>query len=275
MRRVLGMIGLVAAIVLAGAGLFVLVEQVSFIDGLCFALATATTVGYGDIVPLARAGQVVAMLLMLGGVGAALYILTSGMSFVIEGRLRKILGVRKMMKTIEQMQGHYIICGHGRLGRQVIRELTASGADYVIVENNPGQAAECREKGHPVVEGDAAEEEVLRRAGLDRCAGVATTISDGAENIYIGLTVRSLRPDVPVVCRSSSTRVRALFERAGIHRIISTEEIGARRLVSSLMRPHIVQFVDELMRHEQGTPSLHAVRLEPGAVLVGQTLERA
>jgi len=275
MPKILRMVGLIPAIVLGGTALYVLVEHVSFVDGLYFALATVTTVGYGDIVPLTRAGQVVAMCLMIGGVGAAFYILTSVMSFVVEGRLTQVMGVRKMMKTIEQMQGHYIICGYGRLGRQVVRELEANGADYVILESNPDRAAECREGGHPVIEGDAAKEEVLRQAGLDRCAGVATTISDDAENIYIGLTARSLRPEVPVVCRSSSTRVRPLFERAGIHRIISTEEIGARRLVSSLMRPHIVEFLDELMRHEKGLPALHAVHLETGSTLVGQTLESA
>jgi voltage-gated potassium channel len=185
------------------------------------------------------------------------------------------MGVRRMMKTIEGMRGQYIICGYGRLGRQVVRDLEAGGVDFVVVESDAQRAADARDKGCVVVEGDAADEEVLRKAGLDRCAGLASTISDDAENIYIGLTARSLRPEVPVVCRSSSTRVRALFERAGIHRIISTEELGARRLVSSLTRPYIVDFLDEILSREQGTPSLQAIRLEPGAALVGQTLEGA
>ncbi len=275
MAKVTRMIAIVTAIALLGTALYMLTEQVGFFDGLYFALATITTVGYGDIVPLTRGGQVVAMVLMVGGVGTALCILSSIMSFVIEGRLGEIMGVRKMKRTIEQMRGHYIVCGFGKLGVQVVAELQAGGADFVIIETNPQKAADGRDKGFPVIEGDATRQETLSDAGIDRCAGVATTISDDAENLYIGLTVRGLQAKVPVVCRSSSNRVRPLFERAGIERIISTDEIGARRMVYSLMRPHIVQFMDELMTYRSGTPSLHAIRLEPGAKLEGHTLESA
>lgn len=211
---------------------------------------------------------------MVGGVGSAPLIIASLASFVMEDRPQRIMGVRRTMPSIEGLGDHrIIICGYGRFGRRVVREIGADSSDFAVGESDPQRVTEAREKGCAVVDGGATDEEVLRQAGLCRCADVATTISDDVENVSLGPTARSLRPEVAVVCRSSSTRVRPRFERAGIHRISSTEGIGARRLVPSLTRPHIVEFLDEILSQERGTLSLHAIRLEPGSALAGQRLE--
>jgi len=272
---VLRMAFVVGFIVVAGTLLAMLTEHLVLIDALYFTLATITTVGYGDVVPLTRGGQLLAIGLMAGGVGVALFLFGQVASFVIEGRLQRILGVRKMKQAIERMRGHQIVCGYGKLGKLVVQELAESDVDFVIVEQNPVKAADARDKGLPVIEGDATHQEVLTEAGLDRASGIATTISDDAENLYIGITARSMRADLPVVCRSSTDRVRALFEKAGITRTISIDEIGARRMVGSLIRPHIVEFMDELLRPVEGAPSLQAVRLAPGAPLIGETIQGA
>jgi voltage-gated potassium channel len=271
-QRVVHLIVILLLIALVGSAVFAVAERISFGDGLYFALTTLTTVGYGDVVPRTAVGHVVAVALMLGGVGAAVYVFTSITSFVVEGKLRHVLGIRRMKKTIDLMRDHYIICGYGRLGSLVTRDLESARVDFVVVESDSAKVQEARERGHAVVEGDATVQETLCEAGLERAAGLATTISDDAENVYIGITARALYPDLPVVCRSSTARVKELFRRAGITRTISTDEMGARRIANSLLRPHVVGFMDEITQHVEGKASLHAVRLAADTALVGETI---
>jgi len=263
---------IVLFLVLTGSFVYSLVEGVDMLTSVYLTLETVTTVGYGDVSPKTTGGRIVAMGIMVAGVGGALYVFSAVASFLVEGRLRQILGVRKMKKSIESMRDHYLVCGYGQLGKLVVQELEGSHAGFVIIETNRDKATEAREKGHLVVEGDASHQDVLEEAGIARATGLASTISDDAENLYIGITARSIQPGIPVAARSSSDRVRQLFERAGINNVISIDEIGARRLVSSLIRPHIVEFVDHLLRYEEGKPSLRAVRLEENAQMVGRTI---
>ncbi|MBD3235722.1 MAG: hypothetical protein GF330_03375 [Candidatus Eisenbacteria bacterium] len=272
MQQVARLVVVVFLILLIGSVLFAAIERVGFFEGLYFTVATVTTVGYGDITPQTTAGKALATVLMLGGVGAALYLFSLMVAFLVEGRLLHVLGTRRMKRMIGKLRDHFIICGFGRLGRRVAQDLEAAGARFVIVEHDKRQAIEARECGYAVVEGDATLPETLREAGVERAAGLATTISDDAENIYIGITVRSLCSELPVLCRSSSERVTDLFRRAGIERTISTEAMGARRIVNTLLRPHVVGFMDEITQLVAGKPALHAVRVPPAASLVGQTI---
>ena len=177
-----------------------------------------------------------------------------------------------MKKRIAGMSAHHIVCGYGKLGREVAVQLTAEKVPFVVVETDAQKALAAREGGYAVIEGDATKPETLADAGLARAAGIAATMSDDAENLYIGIAVRAARPGIPVVCRSSSDRVRALFRMAGIEQTISTDEIGAQRLVAALTRPQITGFMDEITRPVEGRPSLHAVRLEEGAGLIGRSI---
>lgn len=272
MRRIVLLILAVFLIVLAGGALFALIENHSFWEGFYFAATTVTTVGYGDIVPHTTAGHALAVVLMLGGVGAALYAFSNLLAFVVEGRLHLIVGVQRIRRMISRMQGHYIVCGYGKLGRLVVNELQNAGAEFVIIERDPSRAADARERGHAIVIGDATEQETLTAAGIERASGVATTISDDAENVYIGITVRALRPGLPVVCRSSSARATEFFRRAGIQKTISTDEMGATRIADSLLRPQVVSFMDEITHQVPGRPSLHAVHLSENSPLAGRQL---
>lgn len=275
MDQILRMCSILLLILLVGTLFFMLTEGLSFGDAIYLAITTITTVGYGDLVPLTKLGRLTAIVMMVAGVGTALYIFSAIMAFLVEGRLKEVLGVRKMNKAISRIKRHYIICGYGTLGKMVARDLEKASVDFVFVESNNEKAVEARENGHNCVIGDATHQETLIEAGLERCHGLATTISDDAENLYIGITVRAINPKLPIVCRASSDRVRSLFRRAGIPRTISTDEIGSRRLVSSLIRPHVVEFMDEMLGHKEGVISVHAIQVEPGAALIGQTIQGA
>lgn len=272
MKQLIGMVVVFVALVLLGSSIFAFTEHEPFSEGLYFTLTTLTTVGYGDLVPHTVLGRWAAMALMIVGVSAGLYFVSAVTSFIVEGRLRQLMGIRKMQKTIERMRGHFIVCGYGKLGKVVARTLEAGGGDFVVIEADAQKAGDARERGYAVVEGDASVPDTLTEAGLERAAGVAATMADDAENLYIGITARSVCPQMPIVCRSSSERARMLFRRAGIDTTINTDEMGARRLVASLTRPQITEFIDEITQLVEGRPSLHGVRLEEGAPLVGQSL---
>jgi len=271
-RTVVRLLALVAAIVVVGSLLFAAIERVPLGQAVYFTFTTLSTVGYGDVVPRTVAGRWVAIALMVGGVGTALYTFGWVLSFIVEGRLRGLMGVRKMKKAIERMEQHHIVCGYGKLGKVVVEQLTAAASDFVIVERDAQKVADAREKGFAVVEGDATVPETLSAAGLERAAGLAATMSDDAENLYIGLTARAVRPNLPVVCRSSGERARAFFQKAGIEKTVSTDELGARRLVAHLVHPHVVEFIDEVTQREKGRQSLHALRVRPGMPLAGRTI---
>jgi voltage-gated potassium channel len=270
--RITSMLLIVVAVIALGSTLFALVEQRPFVQGLYFTLTTLSTVGYGDIVPTTSGGRWVAMGLLAGGGGIALYLMSVVVPFLIEGRLRGLLGVRRMKKAIERMEQHFIVCGYGKLGKVVASHLEAVEADFVVIEADAQKAAEARARGLAVVEGDATQPETLTAAGLPRAAGVTATMADDAENLYIAISARSLRAEVPVVCRTSSERAQRLFEHAGIRHTVSTDEMSANRLVGALMRPHVVEFIDEITRPVEGRPSLQAVRVDAGAPLIGQSL---
>jgi voltage-gated potassium channel len=271
-RTVARLLAVMALIVLAGSLLFAAAERISLGRALYFTLATLSTVGYGDVVPHTAAGRWVAIALMVGGIWVAVYVFGVILSFLVEGRLRSLMGVRRMKRAIERMERHYIVCGYGRLGRVIGEQLAAADADFVIIERDPVKAAAARERGLAVVEGDATEADTLTAAGLERAAGLATTMSDDAENLYIALTARATLPALPIVCRSSGERARAFFLRAGLERTVSTDELGARRLMAHLMHPQVVEFIDEISRPEPGRQSLHTLRLEPGGPLDGHSL---
>jgi voltage-gated potassium channel len=274
-EQILRMCSILLLIMLIGTLFFMLTEGLSVGDAIYLAITTITTVGYGDLVPVTPMGRLTSIVMMVAGVGTALYIFSAIMAFLVEGRLKEAMGVRKMKKNIAKIKRHYIICGYGTLGQMVARDLDKARVDFVFVESNLDKAAEARENGHNCVVGDATHQDILIEAGLERCAGLATTISDDAENLYIGITIRAINPKLPIVCRASSDRVRSLFRRAGISRTISTDEIGSRRLVSSLIRPHVVEFMDELLGHKEGAISVHAIQVESGAPLEGQTIQGA
>ncbi len=275
MQQIVRMCSILVLIVLTGTLFIMLTEHMEFTDAIYFSVSTITTVGYGDITAETPLGRLTATLMMIAGVGTALYLFSTVVAFVFEGRLKQAMGERKMKKVIAKMKDHYVICGYGRLGQMVARDLEYAKEDYVFIESDPVRVNVARERGCPVVEGDATHRDVLEEAGLEHCAGLATTISTDAENLYIGITARSLRPQLPIVCRSSSDRVRTLFRRAGIKRTISTDEIGSRRLVTSLIHPHVVEFVDELLTHKEGSSSLHGVQVERGAPVIGETIQGA
>jgi voltage-gated potassium channel len=238
---------LLAVLVLGSLG-FVLLEGWNFFDALYMTVTTLTTVGYGEIHPLSRLGKAYNMVLILAGMGILLYLITSLARVVVEGQIREALGKRKLLKHIKKLQNHYIICGFGRIGEIIARQLKEAGVPLVVVENNPDLVPRLEESGYYFVNGDATREEVLAEAGIERARGLVAVVSSDAGNVYITLTARSLNPKLSIVARGEEIASRDKLLRAGADKVEVPYEMGGRKMVHTILRPTVVTFMELAMQ---------------------------
>jgi len=262
-----------AVFVLSTTG-FMILSDLPVDDAVYLTVATMTTVGYGDIVPTTEAARWFSLLVMLSGVSIGFYAVGLLSATLVEGRLFQLVEERRMRKALESLTQHYIICGFGQVGSILARELEQMGAPFVIVERDGDACQRARDEEYLVVQGDATDETVLGRARIEHARGLATVISDDAENLYITVSTRSLRPDIPVVARASRPRGGRYLTQAGATNVIFLDQLGASRIARSLLRPDVVTFLEELMGTQRDDLRLEALRLPAACRFVGQSLKQ-
>jgi voltage-gated potassium channel len=223
---------------------YVLIEGWHPWDALYMTLTTITTVGFKEVHPLTRAGQAWTMLVILAGVGTALYAFSLFASVVVEGGIHDYVHRWRQVRMIEALHDHFIVCGYGRLGSAVVDELRRQEIPYVVIERHPERVKALADVGGAVVEGDASSEGVLRRLGIDRARGLIAAVGSDAENVYTVLTARGMRPDLYIVARAESEDADRKLLRAGANRVVSPYRIGARELAQAALRPAVVDFFD-------------------------------
>lgn len=231
-------------VVTGGAVGYMLIEGWDFHDSLFMTLITVTTVGYGEVHPLSRPGKVFSMLLILVGVGTVLYILTMITQWVVEGKLRQVMGRRSLERKIRSLKDHYIICGYGRIGALVADMLREKGVAMVVIDNNDEATRRLEAAGLYYILGSATEDESLLAAGIDRAKGLVATVSSDADNVYITLTAKGMRPDLLIIARATEPGSERKLKRAGADKVVSPYFIGARRIAQTVIRPSVADFVD-------------------------------
>jgi voltage-gated potassium channel len=243
------------------------------LDALYQTVTTITTVGFREVQPLDARGKVFTIVLILGGVGTALYTLTVSLELLLEGHLGAAMERRRMDKRIATLHDHVIVCGWGRVGRAIARELAAAEKGLVVVDNDPERIATVGP--HLYIPGDASDDDVLRRAGIGRAAALVAAVSTDAANVFITLTGRSMRPDLFIVSRAREESSAAKLQRAGADRVVNPQEIGGARIAAFVLRPHVTEFLDVVM-HEQGMElRLEEIELATDSPLAGVSLGEA
>jgi voltage-gated potassium channel len=251
---------------------FILIEGWDLLDAIYMVVTTLTTVGYGEIRPLSRIGRVYNMFLIFTGVGLMLYIVSAVARMVVEGEFRDFLGKRKLLKHIKKLKNHFIICGFGRIGEIIARQLTDAGQAVVVIETAPELVARLEESGYYFVGGDATKEEVLLEAGIDRAQGLVAVVSSDAGNVYITLTARSLNPQLFIVARGEELGSEKKLIRAGADRVESPYELGGRKMAQAILRPTVVTFIELAMKEEVDL-SMEEVGVAPGSAIMGLPLK--
>jgi voltage-gated potassium channel len=222
---------------------YVLVEGWSWWDAFYMTVITVTTVGYREVHTLSRAGEILTVLVLVAGVGTAFYAFTLIATIVVEGGLARRIRRRRMDRMIDELDGHFILCGFGRIGSVIADEFRQQDIPFVIVERDAERVQEALDRGMLVVEADASREEALRRLNIDRARGLVAAVGTDAENVYTILTARVLAPGLFIVGRAETEDAERKLRRAGADRVVSPYAIGAQQMAQTALRPAVVDFV--------------------------------
>jgi voltage-gated potassium channel len=234
---------------------------------------TLSTVGYFEVQPLDPAGRIFTMVFIIVGFGIFFYGVGVIAREVIEGEIQRTLGRRRVQRRIAHMKGHFIVCGFGRMGRIVCRELATKPVPFVVVERDPEMLRLIEQDEYPCVEGDATEENVLTDAGIERAHGLVAALSTDSDNVYVVLTARELNPKLLVVARAEDERSERKLIHAGATRVVSPYVIGGYRMAHALLRPAVLDVLDLATHYSSLELQIEEVTVFKGGFAEGSTLE--
>jgi voltage-gated potassium channel len=265
-----GLIGLM--VVLVGGTIGYLAFGYSVLDAIFQTVITVTTVGFGETHKFDNGQKIFTIVLIVTGVGTAAYTFSVMVETLVEGYLADEFGRRRMERQIREMRGHVVLCGWGRVGQAIARYLLTSNDDVVVVDSSAERIATV---DGPAVCGDATDEEVLRAAGIDRARVLITALNGDADNLYVTLTGRSMRPDLFIVSRIAAESASAKLIQAGADRVVNPQDLGGARMAALAVQPHVAEFLDVVMHDGSLEFRLEQIDVPANSSLVGQTLRSA
>lgn len=250
----------------------------TLLDSLYMTAITISTIGYEEVLdlsanPTARLFTIGFILLSLGTIAFAVSSITA---FIVEGELKNILGRRKMEKEISRLKNHYIVCGSDETAETIIQELLLTSRDFVVIDPAKERLDKLAALGHVLfIEGDPAEDDVLRQAGIERARGILLSLPTDEANLYVTITARSLNPRLRIVAKGIDLKSHDKMRKAGADSVISPTYIGGMRMVSEMVRPAVVTFLDMMLRDRERALRFEEVRVEEGSPLEGKTVGQA
>ncbi|MCA0330161.1 MAG: potassium channel protein [Actinobacteria bacterium] len=236
------------------------------LDALYQTVTTVTTIGFREVVHFNSAQMIYTIILALVGVGTVLYALTLTLELVMEGQLGNVWGRRRMQRDIDQLEGHAIVCGYGRVGRAAAEQLANNGMDVVVIDTDEARVEHCP---LPHVIGDATDDDVLRAAGVLRAKTLVASLNDDPASVFAVLTARSINPELFVIARSRTDDAEAKFMRAGADRVVNPQRLGGNRIAAFADSPDVVDFLDVVMHEGRHEFRLSDIEVHAGSPLVG------
>ena len=263
---------LLLGIFVFGASGYIVVEDMRPFDAFYMTLITISTVGFQELKPLSDLGRGITSVIIILGISLMTYTLSQVAQIFVEGELRKVLGRRKLEKQVAELKGHYIICGYGRIGQIIVKELTATNTPLVVIEQDPASIEILEAEGLLYLNMDATSDEALSAAGLKRARGLVTAVSSDADNVFIALSAKGIRPDIFILARASDVKNESKLLRAGATRVVCPYQIGGRRMAEILHKPTVVDFLDQTMMHTELGLQMEEAVIAEGSSITGKTL---
>ncbi len=254
---------------------YMVIEGWPLMDALYMTGITLSTVGYGEVRPVSQPGRVFTLILIFLGVGYFLYVVGNVIQFLVEGRIRLILGRRKLDKQISQLKDHYIVCGYGRMGRALCQFLARKRLEVVVIEQNPDLIPVMDEDGMLYVVGEASEESNLAKAGIERARVFMTVLGQDAANVFLILIAKRLNPDLFVVARANQNETIKTLYAAGANKVVSPFGIGARRMAHAVLRPTVIHFLELAFADETTDIHMEEFPVMPSSSLVDKTVQES
>lgn len=255
--------------------------SVSFLQALYMAIITLAGVGYGEIVDTSHSPglRVFNIFVVVVGVTLMVYVFSAVTAFLVEGELTNFFWRRKMQKRISELRNHFIICGLGTTGRHAVEELHKTGTAYVVVETHEDNINKFKEhagedyKEMLYVIGDATDEEILTQAGIERAKGMIAGLATDKDNLVITVMVRQQNPGIRIVARCTDQKFSERMLKAGANSTVSPNRIGGLRLASELLRPHVVSFLDLMLKEQSRTLRIEDIEIGPASPWAGSALQ--
>ena len=270
----LALLSLVVLVVLGTFGYHILMDW-GLLDSLYMTVITLGTVGYREVGELDPTGQVFTISLIVFGVTIVFWAAASLVEVVVGEQVWHALQRKRMQKHMLKLRDHFIICGFGRMGQQIVKDLQREGVPHAVIEKNPEQLPELVAQDIPFVEGNASDDRALKTAGIERARGLITVAPSDEDNVFITLSARALNPQLFIVARSIQEENEDKLKTAGADRVMSPYVLGGRRMTTAALRPNVLDFL-ELAVHTAGAQvMIEELAIHPGSTLAGKTIEES
>ena len=271
-RRLLYILVAIVATLLIGTVGFTLIDDYPPFDAFYMPLTTLTTVGYGEIHPLSHAGRVFNSFLIIFGVTTIFIAIGAMTQTIIEREFGEAIGKRRNKRMIDNLKDHFIICGYGRVGRGAAAELQHAGVPFVVVDIGPERAERAIHDGNLAVAADSTHDETLRQVGIERARGLVAALSTDADNLFVLLSAKGLNPRIYVATRAAEEGAEDKMRRAGADAVFAPYAITGHLLAQSLLRPHVVQFLDFTTKDIGMDISIEQVRVAETSEMVSKSI---
>jgi len=271
-KMILSLVLLISVVAFGTCG-YIFIEEWNFWDSFYMTVITLTTVGYREVHDLSRAGQIFTVILLIGGVGTVLYALSSGAKVLIEGELQEVFGRKRVEKKLKDLKDHYIICGFGRMGKIIAKELNHAQLKFVVIEKNEFTIDPDDKEKMFVIQGDATRDDLLKKVGIEKAKCLISVLPTDAENLYVVLSARGLNPDLLIVARAGEEGSEQKLLRAGADRVVYPYHIGGLRMAHSVLKPAVVDFIEFATKSGNIDLQIEEITIKEGSRLVDLTLD--
>ncbi len=260
-------------LILCGTAGYMMIEGWRLIDALYMTIITLTTVGYSEVYPLSDAGHLYTIVLIITGVGFFLYVIGAVIQFMVEGRVRILLGRKRLDRKISRLKNHYIVCGYGRIGKVICLKLLHENFDVVVIDKNPDLAQTLDGLGFIYICGDATDETILLKAGIQQAKALIAALGTDTDNVFLVLTGRQLSSDLNIIARAGNDAAKAKLAAAGANTVEAPYETGAASMAHRIIRPTVTSFLDLAFASNQNDIHMEEIPVAESSKLSGIILQ--